>query len=110
MLEGDVQRDVLKLLRRHPRVAWAHRFNSRVFDVQDKRSKTGMRPMRAAFKGCSDILGQLKDGRLLAIECKSTTGKPTDEQAAFLDVVNRHGGVGFIARRTDDVLVHLPLR
>ena len=110
LLEADVQRAVLALLKQHPRVAWAHRFNSRVLDVPDRNSKSGFRPMRMAFKGCADILGQLKDGRLVACECKSTTGDATDDQLAFLSLVNKFGGVGFIARHPDDVLKYIPLQ
>jgi len=110
LLEADVQRSVLALLKQHPRVAWAHRFNSRVLDVPDRKSKTGFRPMRMSFKGCSDILGMLTNGRALAIECKSTTGDATDDQIAFLQLVNKFGGLGFIARHPDDVLKHIPMK
>lgn len=110
LLEADVQRAVLALLKQHPRVAWAERFNSRVLDVPDRNSKTGTRPMRMAFKGCADILGQLKDGRLVACECKSTTGDATDDQLAFLSLVNKFGGLAFIARHPDDVLKYVPLQ
>jgi hypothetical protein len=107
--EADVQRAVLKVLKMHPSVAWAERFNSRVVDVTDARSKTGVRPMRMAFKGCSDVLGQLKDGRLMAIECKRPGGKLTDEQAAFLTTVNAHGGLGIVADSVDTLLRYLPM-
>jgi hypothetical protein len=110
LLEADVQRAVLALLKQHPRVAWAERFNSRVLDVVDRKSKTGFRPMRMAFKGCADILGQLKDGKLFACECKSTTGDATDDQLAFLSLVNKFGGLAFIARHPDDVLKYIPLQ
>ena len=116
LLEADVQRAVLALLRQHPRVAWAHRFNSRMLDVPDRKSKTGFRPMRMAFKGCADILGQMKPrtgetaGAFLAVECKSTTGDATDDQIAFLQLVNKFGGIGFIARHPDDVLRYIPLK
>lgn len=106
--EAEVQRAVLALLAKHPAVAFAHRINSRVLDVADKRSKTGTRPMRTAPKGHPDIAGMLRNGRSLYVECKSTRGEPTDEQAAFLQAVNKHGGLGFIARSVDDVLRHLP--
>lgn len=110
ILEAEVQRAVLQLLRKHPLVGWAHRFNSRVVDVVDKKSKKGTRPMFMSFKGCPDILGQLKTGAFLAIECKSTIGKLTPEQAEFLSLVNQHGGLAFVARSVDDVLKYLPLR
>jgi hypothetical protein len=110
LLEADVQKAVLALLKQHPRVAWAHRFNSRVLDVPDRKSKTGFRPMRMAFKGCADILGMLTNGKALAVECKSTTGDATDDQIAFLSLVNKFGGCAFIARKADDVLRYIPLK
>lgn len=108
-LEADVQRAVLKLLKMHPSVAWAERFNSRVVDVADARSKTGTRPMRMAFKGCSDVLGQLKTGRLLAVECKRPGGTLTDEQRTFLTTVNANGGLGLCVDSVDALLKYLPM-
>lgn len=113
LLEADVQRAVLSLLRQHPRVAWAHRFNSRMLDVPDRKSKTGFRPMRMAFKGCADILGQLKPlpgeraGATLAVECKSTNGNMTEDQSAFLSLVIRSGGCAFVARCAADVMRYI---
>lgn len=111
VLEADVQRAVVQLLKRHPAIAWVQRMNSRVVDVVDKKSKTGMRPMFMTFKGCPDVWAMLKgSGRLVVIECKSSTGRLTDEQAAFLSLVNQFGGLAFVARSADDVLKHLPLK
>ena len=45
-------------------------------------------------------------GRMLAVEVKSATGKPTPEQTAFLAAVVRAGGLAFIARNLDDVKEH----
>ena len=109
LLEADVQRAVLQLLATHPAVAFAYRVNSRVMDVADRKSKTGTRPMRTVPKGHPDIAGVLKGGRALYVECKSTDGTLTDEQAAWLARANEHGALAFVARRPDDVLRHLPL-
>lgn len=83
------------LLQYHPRVAWSHRMNTGATKFQE-------RVVRFGFPGCPDILGQLKDGRLLAIECKSERGRATLEQRGFLDLVRRHGGVAGIVRSIDD--------
>lgn len=98
--EADVLRAVLATLELHPRVAWVARANSGLFEVQG-------RFIRAGFKGCSDIIGMLKGGRWLAIECKSDKGKLTADQQAFLDTVNGEGGFGFVARSVDDVMAAL---
>ena len=110
VLEKDVQAAVLALLLKHPAVAFINRINARVLDVVDKKAKTGTRPMRTAPKGHPDLSGMLKTGRALYVECKSSIGKLTEEQAIFLSLVNQHGGLAFVARSVDDVLKHLPLR
>lgn len=99
--ESEVQRDVLAVLRVHPKVAWAKRMNSGAFLVGEPGAQ---RFVRAAFKGCADILGQMRDGRFLAVECKRAGEKPTPEQAAFLEHVRAHRGVAFVARSIDDVM------
>jgi hypothetical protein len=102
--EAEIQKAVLGLLEKHPRVAWAHRMNTGVTRAEytNKAGVTSERFIRFAFKGCSDILGQLKDGRFLAIECKRHDGKLSDAQAAFLEVVQRNHGVAGVARSAED--------
>jgi hypothetical protein len=69
-------------------LAWRSN-NTGVFDPARKcfRSFRGL-------KGVSDILGCLEGGRLLAVETKAPGEKPTPTQQAFLDAVNRRGGLG----------------
>lgn len=57
---------------------------------------------RWEIKGVSDILG-LWDGRFVAIEVKSKTGRLTPEQRTFIQEVNELGGLAFMARSVDDV-------
>jgi hypothetical protein len=86
--EKDVLRGCLDLLSKHPKVAFYWRQNSGMASYGD-------RAVRFSFKGCSDILAVLKGtGKLLAIECKATGRKPSDDQRAFLDRVRAAGGVG----------------
>ena len=92
--------EVLKALRAHPLVAWAERQNSGA-------AKVGSRFIRFGWVGCPDILGQLRDGRLLGVEVKSKTGRPSPEQTIFLARINQAGGVGFIARDLRDVVAVL---
>lgn len=93
--EADILKAILKLLSLHPSVAWARRMNSGAFQIGPGPSA---RWFRAGFVGCSDILGQMRDGRLLAIEVKAARGKVSDEQQRFIDVVRQHGGVAGVAR------------
>ena len=97
-LEADSLREVMRALKSHHLVAWCERQNTGA-------AKVGGRFIKFGWKGCTDILGQLKDGRLLAVECKRLKGgKLTNEQALFLAMVKQHGSVAFVARNLNDVL------
>ena len=56
--------------------------------------------------GASDLFGILPGGRFLAIETKAADGryKATEDQVAFIEDVNKRGGLGIIARSVDDVI------
>lgn len=105
-LESDIQRAVIGLLKRHPKVAWVERMNSGAFKVGSNALNKG-RFFRSGFVGCSDIIGQLKTGQFLAVEVKRPGGKVSDAQAAFLESVNKGGGLGFVAYSIDDVIKQL---
>ena len=60
-------------------------------------------------KGVSDILGCYQ-GRMLAIEIKTASGKLSDHQVRFLQNINDEGGIGFVARSIDDVVEKLGLQ
>ena len=91
---------VLKALRTHPAVAWAERMNTGA-------AKVGNRFIRFGWPGCPDVLGQLKDGRFLAVEVKAQAGSLRPEQALFLARIRAAGGVAFVARDCRDVLREL---
>ncbi len=92
--------EVIKALRAHPAVAWCERMNSGA-------AKLGNRFIRFGWPGCPDVLGQLKDGRLLGVEVKGPTGKLRPEQSVFLERIRCAGGVAFMARDCRDVLREL---
>ena len=94
--------EVLKALRAHPAVVWCERMNSGAANV-------GSRFVRFGWPGCPDVLGQLRDGRLLGVEVKSPTGKLRPEQAVFLERIRGAGGVAFMARDCRDVLRELSI-
>lgn len=54
--------------------------------------------------GSSDIIGIAPCGRFLAIEAKTKTGRPTQQQLAFIDAVRKNGGIAGIARSVQDAL------
>ncbi|MEE1654484.1 VRR-NUC domain-containing protein [Brachymonas sp. G13] len=92
--------EVLKALSAHPAVAWAERMNSGAAKVQG-------RFIRFGWAGCPDVLGQMRDGRLLGVEVKAPTGRLRPEQALFLERIRAAGGVAFVARNCRDVLREL---
>ena len=103
--EATIQNAILRYLAMDKRIAWANRFNTGAAVVESKGpdGRTSRRYIRYAFPGCSDILGQLTDGRFLAVEVKAKGNKATDEQAAFLAKVATAGGVAILAYSIDDV-------
>ena len=100
--EAAVLEAVSGALSYHPLVAWFQRFNTGAGRLVNKKGESQW--MRFGFPGCSDILGQIKDGRFLAVECKRPTGRLTGDQVAFLTLVRKHGGVAICARSADDVM------
>ena len=100
--EGAALVEVMLALKVHPAVAWHQRANSGAF-------KVGTRFVRFGWPGCPDLLGQMVDGRFLAVEVKAPDGKLRPEQAAFIALVRMHGGVAFVARNLADVRRELAL-
>jgi hypothetical protein len=100
--EAAVQAAVLHTLALDRRVAFAHRMNSGAAWLPGKGGK--LRPVRFGFDGCPDVLGMMKSGRLLAVEVKRPSGKPTPVQERFLELVRAHGGVAGVVRSVDDLL------
>ncbi|MGH7605433.1 MAG: hypothetical protein ACRENK_15735 [Gemmatimonadaceae bacterium] len=99
-LERDIQRAVLLALKLHPKVALAWRQNTGAARYDEAYVKF-------SFRGCSDILGMLVGGRLLAIEVKRAGKDASADQHAFIAAVRQGGGVAFVARGVDDVIREL---
>lgn len=58
--------------------------------------------------GSSDLIGlQLGTGRFIAGEAKAEGGRFTPEQARFLTLVNKMGGIGVELRDAQDLIVRL---
>lgn len=55
------------------------------------------------LRGVSDLLGVCKDGRFLAVECKSSTGKLSSYQEEFQRRVAELGGVACVVRSVDEL-------
>jgi hypothetical protein len=99
--ESDILRAIMQLLRHHPRVAQCWRQNSGTFAERNRDGST--RYIRAnTQKGMSDIMGVLRDGRTLAIEVKSRTGRMRPGQEEFLATIRQAGGVAGVCRSVED--------
>jgi hypothetical protein len=97
MTESQTQQQILIALNSRP--------DGRLF-----RNQVGVlhtidgRTIRAGLcVGSSDLIGWY-NGRFLAIEVKSDTGRTTTEQDAFLAAVRRGGGLAGVARSVDEAL------
>ena len=104
--ESQILKAIMSLLKRHPRVAQVWRQNSGTF--QERNRDGSVRYIRAnTQKGMSDIMGILKDGRTLAIEVKSRTGRMRPGQEEFLQTIRQAGGVAGVCRSVDDAVALL---
>lgn len=61
--------------------------------------------VRFGLPGASDIIGVLPGGKFLAVECKrSSGGRVSEQQKAFLEKVKSAGGVAIIAKSVEDLM------
>lgn len=66
-------------------------------------------PIRFGLQvGSADLIGLTSSGRFLSIEVKTSTGRISDEQLAWRDMVTDMGGIAIIARSVEDVVALLP--
>jgi hypothetical protein len=54
--------------------------------------------------GSSDLIGIAPDGRFLAVEVKTKTGRVRPEQQRFIDTVIARGGIAGVARSAEEAL------
>ena len=107
MIERDTQAEILlalphgptRLLRINAGVAWQGTVIER---TQQRLVLARPYAIRLAAPGVSDLIGWTEGGRFVAIEVKGPRGRVTDEQAAFLDLVRRSGGLAGVARSVEE--------
>lgn len=99
--ESAILAACLEYLTYHPAVAFAFRMNSGGMKATYK-GRNRYIPFNT-MPGVSDILGMLKDGRFLAVECKRAGNKPTTDQRSFLDAVTKDGGLAIVAYSVEDI-------
>lgn len=67
---------------------------------------TDGRKMRAGLcRGASDLIGVGPGGRFLALEAKTGAGRCTDDQAMFLELVRKRGGIAGVFRSVDEAVL-----
>ena len=72
------------------------------------RQNTGMvwagsHPVRFGTPGAGDITGLMPDGRRLEIECKSASGKQSDTQKRFEELMRRNNGIYLLVYSAADL-------
>ena len=65
---------------------------------------TGSKIKTGLCNGSSDLVGFDSKGKFIAIEVKTKTGKLSEDQSRFIDVVNSVGGIAYVARSTDEAI------
>lgn len=101
-LEAPIRRMICHALNYHPLVAWAEIANTGAgrFFMPDGNAGQFV---RYGEPGQSDITGQMKDGRRLAIEVKRRPGlKATQAQQAYLDRILSANGVAGVASSIEE--------
>jgi hypothetical protein len=99
--EKEILADALKALRDDPRVAFADRRQSGVF--QD-----GERYIRVGTRGVLDISGMLRGGRYFELEAKRPGEKPGDDQRRRIESVQAGGGISGFFTSAAEALALLP--
>jgi hypothetical protein len=94
MSEGAIQDAIRVALSGEPGlVLW--RNNVGIAEHRGQRVRYGL------AVGSADLVGCL-DGRFVALEVKTATGRVAPEQRLWLDLVRRHGGFAAIVRSVDE--------
>jgi len=98
--EKLIENQILHYLFKRGIFAWKNQ-SVGIFDPVKRIYRKNTNPFH--IKGVSDILGILSDGRLLAIEVKTPTGRASPEQQMFIQKIKDRGGLAFVARSVYDV-------
>jgi len=94
--EREVLRAVMDWLKARGFLRW--RVNSGALETP------GGRHVRFGAKGMADVIALGPEGRAIFVECKRERGgRLSAEQAAFLETVNRQGGLGIVVNSTESL-------
>ena len=91
---------IIMLLRTHPKVAFAWRMQSGLF-------QEGARFIKVGVTGIPDVIGALRNGQFYGIEVKAHGGKVSPIQQQRIEQIRLAGGLAFVAWSVDDVIEQL---
>ena len=100
MKESDIQRLVMLALSDAGCLIWRN-------NTGCLKNQAGIPIKFGLCVGSSDLIGITPDGKFLAVEIKTPTGRATPDQKRFINAVRSRGGIAGIARSTADALALL---
>lgn len=101
--ESDIQTQIVQYLAMRHDVAWVYVTSS------GKMRGAGGRYYTIGFPGLTDILGQLRDGRILAVEIKQPKKRPDEHQYEFMTTVALNNGIAFWCDSVESCKYHLDM-
>lgn len=108
--ETRIQRRIMLALSEAGCIIWRNETSGawvgkQIHRAGDQVTLTNARMIRFGLAvGSSDLIGIAPDGRFLAVEVKTKTGRASKEQLKFIDAVNNAGGIAGIARSPEEAL------
>ena len=100
MTESEIQSAIHRTLGSRPDVRLFRNHVGKVRDADGRWHTFGLAP------GSADLIGWVR-GRFLSIEIKSATGRIRPEQQNWMNAVNAHGGIAFVARSAAEAVEKL---
>lgn len=110
MAESEIMKQILVELPKHGIIASRNNLGTAyagetIFNGRDVLIKNFRAVKYGVFNPSgSDILGIMPSGKLLAIEVKTPSGRVSEGQQDFINMVNSHGGVAFVARSVQEAV------
>lgn len=102
--ESAILKQCLQWLAWNGVFCWRNNTTAHSHDYTRKDGSRGKSFIRTGKPGSGDIIGMLpRNGRFLAIECKSAKGTASELQNRFRGDVVKNGGVYVLARGIDDL-------
>ena len=97
MTESQIQASIHRTLASRPDVRLFRNHVGKVRDADGRWHTFGL------AAGSADLIGWVR-GRFLSIEVKSATGRVRPDQQTWMNVVNAHGGIAFVARSAEEAV------